>query len=79
MNNKERFLWLSALILIAFHCLDQSRKIDELETAVSHNTDFEVLNTKHQVFYELLLDSIDMQNESNEQYNELLDLVITNE
>ena len=75
MNNKERFLWLAGLVLLAFHSLKQADEITKLEIAVSHNTDFEILNSKRQVFYKMLIDSIDMQNESNDQYNELLDIV----
>lgn len=56
MNNKERFLWLSGIILIAFHSLKQSEKISELEVAVSHNNDFETLNLKRQAFYNMILE-----------------------
>ena len=78
MNNKERFFWLIGIFLLACHSLNQSDKISDLEVAVAHNTDFETLHLKRQVFYKMLLDSIDMQSESNEQYNELLDIVVEN-
>ena len=78
MNNKERFFCLIGIFLLACHSLNQSDKISDLEVAVAHNTDFETLNLKRQVFYKMLLDSIDMQSESNEQYNELLDIVVEN-
>ena len=75
MNNKERFLWLAGLVLLTFHSLKQTDEIAKLEIAVSHNTDFETFNLKRQTFYKMLMDSIDMQNESNDQYNELLDII----
>ena len=78
MNNKERFFWLIGIFLLACQSLKQSDKMSDLEVAVAHNTDFETLNLKRQVFYKMLLDSIDMQSESNEQYNELLDIVVEN-
>jgi hypothetical protein len=78
INNKERFFWFIGIFLLAFHSLNQSDKISDLEVAVSHNTDFETFNLKRQVFYEMLIDSIDMQSESNEQYNELLGIVVEN-
>jgi len=78
IRNTERFFWLVCIFLLACHSLNQSDEIKVLETAVSHNTDYETLNMKRQVFYKMLLDSIDMQNESNEQYNELLDIIVEN-
>jgi hypothetical protein len=56
MNNKERFLWLTGIVLIAFHSIKQSDKISELEVAVSHNTDFETFNLKRQAFYKMILE-----------------------
>jgi hypothetical protein len=55
MNNKERFLWLAGLVLLTFHNLKQTEQIAELETAVSHNTDFEIFNLNRQYFYQTLL------------------------
>jgi len=55
MNNKERFLWLAGLVLLAFHSLKQADEIKKLEIAASHNTDFETLNLKRQAFYHMIL------------------------
>ena len=56
MNNKERFLWLTGIVLIAFHSIKQSEQISELEVAVTHNNDFETFNLKRQAFYKMILE-----------------------
>lgn len=78
IKNKERFFWLIGIFLLAYHSLNQSNKISDLEVAVSHNTDFETFNLKRQVFYKILLDSTDTQSELNNQHNELRDIVLEN-
>jgi len=79
MKLSERLVWALVVCLGGYYIDTQQDKIEKLEQAVAYNTDFELKNLQRQVFYSMLLDSIDMQTESNEQYNELLDLLADNE
>ena len=79
MKLSERLVWALVVCLGGYYIDTQQDKIEKLEQAVAYNTDFELKNLQRQVFYSMLLDSIDMQTESNEQYNELLDLFADNE
>ena len=79
MKLSERLVWALVVCLGGYYIDTQQDKIEELEQAVAYNTDFELKNLQRQVFYSMLLDSIDMQTESNEQYNELIDLLADNE
>ncbi len=79
MKLSERLVWALVVCLGGYYIDTQQDKIEKLEQAVVYNTDFELKNLQRQVFYSMLLDSIDMQTESNEQYNELLDLFADNE
>ena len=75
MKLNERLVWALVIVLGGFYIDKQEKTIEDLEKAVSHNTDFETLNLKRQVFYSMLLNSINSQVELQDQYNDLLDIV----
>lgn len=79
MKLSERLVWVVVIALGGFYIDSQEKEIKKLETAVSINTDFELKNLQRKVFYEMLLDDIDRSIEADEQYNELLDMLVENE
>lgn len=79
MKLSERLVWVVVVALGGFYIDSQEKEIKKLETAVSINTDFELKNLQQKVFYEILLDDIDRSIEADEQYNELLDMLVENE
>tara|TARA_B100002019_G_scaffold107922_1_gene92749 strand:- start:8546 stop:8791 length:246 start_codon:yes stop_codon:yes gene_type:complete len=79
MKLNERIVWVVVIALGGFYINKQEIQIKELEKAVSYNTDFELKNLQRKVFYEMLLDSIEMQQESNDQYNELLEVMTSDD
>lgn len=79
MKLSERLVWVVVIALGGFYIDSQEKEIKKLETAVSVNTDFELKNLQRKVFYEMLLDDIDRSIEADEQYSELLDMLVENE
>ena len=79
MRLSERLVWVVVVALGGFYIDSKEKEIKKLETSVSINTDFELKNLQRKVFYEMLLDDIDRSIEADEQYNELLDMLVENE
>ncbi len=78
MRLSERLVWVVVVALGGFYIDSKEKEIKKLETAVAINTDFELKNLQQKVFYEMLLDDIDRSIEADEQYNELLDMLVEN-
>ena len=79
MKLSERLVWALVVCLGGYYIDTQQDEIEKLEQAVAYNTDFELKNLQRKVFYEMLLDDIDRSIEADEQYNELLDMLVENE
>ena len=79
MRLSERLVWVVVVALGGFYIDSKEKEIKKLETSVAINTDFELKNLQRKVFYEMLLDDIDRSIEADEQYNELLDMLVENE
>ena len=78
MRLSERLVWVVVVALGGFYIDSKEKEIKKLETAVAIKTDFELKNLQQKVFYEMLLDDIDRSIEADEQYNELLDMLVEN-